>query len=79
MKPGDRVTIEIPKSESMEKLEKEGVAWVRLILKSDSVVQIEGKELTFIRDSTFSNNFAIVKTPEGDQYEVHKGLLKEIQ
>ncbi len=79
MKPGDKVKIEIRKSKSMEKLEKEGVAGVRLILKPSAMIELEGKELMFIRDSQFSKNFAILRTPEGNEYEVLKDLLKEIE
>ena len=77
MKPGDKVKIKHSKSKTMEKLEREGVAGVNLILKPGSMIELEGKELTFIRDSNHS--FAIVKTPEGDEREVHKGLLQEIK
>lgn len=79
MKPGDIVKIVTPKSESLEKLEKEGVAGVRQILKPSAMIELESKELTFVKFSSESNNFAIVKTPEGNEYEVHKDLIKEIE
>ena len=78
MKPGDKVRIEIPKSESLKNLEKERVAGVRLILKSSAMTELEGRELTLIKFSS-TDNFAIVKTPEGDEHEVHKDFLKEIK
>lgn len=79
MKAGDKVKIEIPKSKSLEKLEKEGVAWVKQILKPSAIIELEGKELTFVKFSPESNNFAIVKTPGGDEHEVHKDFIKEIK
>jgi hypothetical protein len=79
MKPGDRVKIETSKSKSMEKLEREGVAWVKLILKAREILELESKELTFVKLSPNSSNHAIVKTPDGNEYEVNKELLKEIE
>lgn len=78
MKPGDRLKIEIPKSKSLEKLEREEVAGVKLILKSSDIVKLEDKELTFVKVSPNSSNHVIVKTSDGIEYEVNEGLLKEI-
>jgi hypothetical protein len=78
MKPGDRVKLEIPKSKTLEKLEKEGVAGVKLIIKTHEIVELESKELTFVRFSPDSSNYAIVKTPDQQEYEVNKELLQEI-
>lgn len=75
MKPGDRVKIEIPKSETMEKLEREEVAGVKLILKSREIIELENKELPFVNFSPNSSNHAIVKTPDGNEYEICKDFL----
>lgn len=77
MKPGDRVKIDISKSKSIEKLEREGVACVKLILKGREILELEDKELTFVKLSPSSSNHAIVKTPDGNEYEFNKELLKE--
>jgi hypothetical protein len=62
----------------METLEKQGVAAVRLILKSSAIMELEGKKLQFVLFVPDSN-FAIIKTLGGKEYEVHKRFLKEIK
>ena len=79
MKQGDKVRLEIRKSESLEKLEKEKVAGVEWTFKTDEIAELEGKILIFERSSPGNNNHVIVKTPDGQEHEVNKQLLKKIE
>jgi len=75
MKRGDRLKIEIPGKPLPEKLR--GIAGIRHIIKSTTVEALEGKELIFVRLSPVNKDWAIVKAPDGNEYEVCKEFLKE--
>jgi len=76
MEPGDRLKIKIPKSQLNERLKE--VAYIRQIIKSGTIMELEDKELEFVKDSSSSNKWAIVKTPNGNEHEVCKDFLEKI-
>lgn len=76
MRKGDRLKVEIPKKQLPEKLK--GVACIRQIIKSATVEELEGKELTFVDLSPINQDWAIVKAPDGNEYEVCKEFLKKV-
>jgi len=76
MKEGDKLKIQIPEPKLDERLK--GVAGIRLVLKPSSILELEEKELIFVRISSINKDWAIVRAPNGDEYEVSKQFLKEI-
>jgi hypothetical protein len=76
MQKGDRLKIEIPESKLSEEIK--GVAFIRQVIKSSTINELEGKELTFVGFSPVNNEWFIVRTKEGDEYEIHKQYLKKI-
>jgi hypothetical protein len=76
MQKGDRLKIEIPENKLRKEIE--GVAFIRQVIKSSTIKELEGQELTFVGFSPVNNEWFIVRTKEGDEYEIHKQYLKKI-
>ena len=75
MKKGDRLKIQIPEGKLSKEIAE--VAFIRQVIKSGTINELEGKELTFVGFSPVNNEWLIVTTKDGDEYEIHKQYLKE--
>ena len=77
MKVGDKLKIEIPEKPLPEKLK--GVAHIRQIFKSATIRELENKDLIFVGLSPINKDWVIVKTPTGEEYEVHREFLRKVE
>jgi hypothetical protein len=77
MKVGDKLKIEIPIKPLPEKLKD--VAHIRQVLKSATIIELENKELIFVGPSPINKDWVIVKTPTGEEYEVHREFLRKVE